>query len=185
MKLFCTSSGPLDVLEVLQQQQYPVRQLTKREQSLFKAPKPALRKVDDHGFIYRIKPEMMKDAPEPVVRALSTRTAALPQLRAFRRSQLLSKFGNHEFDSGSSRVQSTYLIECPFGSMVIVILAALMTERIQSLSSHLQRHRKDHDARRQMAILISRRQRLLRYMIRNDYDNYRCVHCVQLCHFVD
>lgn len=51
----------------------------------------------------------------------------------------------------------------------------MITDSINRLSVHLQRNKKDNHNKRHLQILTSRRRRLLQYMIRNDYQNYRLV----------
>ncbi len=66
------------------------------------------------------------------------------------------KFGAHETDTGSTRVQ-----------------IALLTERINYLTDHFRTHKKDHHGRRGLLMLVSRRRRLLDYLKRTDLDGYR------------
>jgi small subunit ribosomal protein S15 len=66
------------------------------------------------------------------------------------------KFGAHDTDTGSTRVQ-----------------IALLTERINYLTDHFRTHKKDHHGRRGLLMLVSKRRRLLDYMKRTDLDGYR------------
>ena len=59
-------------------------------------------------------------------------------------------------DTGSARVQ-----------------AALLTERINSLTDHFRTHAKDHHGRRGLLMMVSRRRRLLEYLKRTDLEGYR------------
>ena len=52
---------------------------------------------------------------------------------------------------------------------------ALFTYRIQQLSDHLQRHRKDHSSRKALLHLVGRRKRKLDYLKRKDLDGYRAL----------
>jgi small subunit ribosomal protein S15 len=52
---------------------------------------------------------------------------------------------------------------------------ALLTERINHLSEHLQAHRKDHSSRRGLLMLVSQRRRLLDYLNRTDASRYQAV----------
>ena len=66
------------------------------------------------------------------------------------------KFGAHDTDTGSTRVQ-----------------IALLTERINYLTDHFRTHKKDHHGRRGLLMLVSKRRRLLDYMKRTDLEGYR------------
>lgn len=61
----------------------------------------------------------------------------------------------HATDTGSSDVQ-----------------IALLTERINGLSEHLQGHAKDNHSRRGLTLLVSRRNRLLKYLAQSDRERY-------------
>jgi len=61
----------------------------------------------------------------------------------------------HEKDSGSPEVQ-----------------IALLTARIRDVSEHLQSHKHDAHARRGLIMMVSRRNRLLRYLSRTNHDRY-------------
>jgi small subunit ribosomal protein S15 len=73
-----------------------------------------------------------------------------------RKAELTKQFGKDERDTGNSRVQ-----------------IALLSERINELTSHLRLHGKDHHSRRGLLMLVGRRRRLLNYMQRSDLDGYR------------
>lgn len=61
----------------------------------------------------------------------------------------------HETDSGSPEVQ-----------------IALLTQRIRDVSEHLQGNKHDAHARRGLVNMVSRRNRLLRYLSRTQHDKY-------------
>ena len=50
---------------------------------------------------------------------------------------------------------------------------ALLTERINQLTSHLQIHKKDHHTRRGLMQLINQRNSLLKYVYNDGHDRYR------------
>ena len=56
------------------------------------------------------------------------------------------------------------------GTMPVQI--ALLTRRIEYLTAHTQTHRKDHDSRRGLYILLSRRRKQLKYLRKKDFDTY-------------
>ena len=73
-----------------------------------------------------------------------------------RKTELIREFGRKEGDTGSPRVQ-----------------IAVLTHRINSLTQHMKGHHKDHASRRGLLGMVSRRRRLLDYLIRVDVDEYR------------
>ena len=71
------------------------------------------------------------------------------------RSAIIEKFQLHDGDVGSAPVQ-----------------IALLTERINTLSSHFKEHAKDHHSRRGLLKMVGQRNRLLRYLQSSDQDRY-------------
>ncbi|MBN1808759.1 MAG: 30S ribosomal protein S15 [Planctomycetes bacterium] len=71
---------------------------------------------------------------------------------------VLQELKKHENDTGSAEVQ-----------------IALLTERINHLSEHLKAHKNDKHGRRGISLMASRRNRLLRYLRRRDFERYRMV----------
>ncbi|MCB9841030.1 MAG: 30S ribosomal protein S15 [Phycisphaeraceae bacterium] len=61
----------------------------------------------------------------------------------------------HETDTGSPEVQ-----------------ISLLTQRIRDVSEHLQKHRHDAHGRRGLIMMVSRRNRLLRYLSRTNREAY-------------
>ena len=72
------------------------------------------------------------------------------------KQQVISKFKKHDADSGSPEVQ-----------------IALLTERINTLSSHFKVHARDHHSRRGLLKMVGQRKRLLNYLKTKDLDGYR------------
>lgn len=70
------------------------------------------------------------------------------------KTKVKKEFQLHEKDTGSADVQ-----------------IALLTERINSLSKHLQAFKKDHASRRALLQMVGHRRRLLDYL--NTVDNKR------------
>jgi small subunit ribosomal protein S15 len=102
---------------------------------------------------------MLQDLDPRLVSALHTKTASIPEMKTFLRAEVLEKWKSEEFDTGSSRVQ-----------------VAMLSSRIKYLQGHIATHNHDKAALRTLAIFVSRRRKILRYMMRNDYTNYRlCV----------
>ncbi len=73
-----------------------------------------------------------------------------------KKTDLVSKFQQHEGDTGSSDVQ-----------------IALLTERINSLTEHLSAHKKDHHSRRGLLKMVSQRRKLLDYLKRENEGAYQ------------
>jgi len=71
---------------------------------------------------------------------------------------IVSEHRRHEEDSGSTEVQ-----------------VALLTQRIQQLTGHLQLHRKDHHSRRGLMQMVGRRRRLLRYLSKESPERYQAL----------
>lgn len=68
---------------------------------------------------------------------------------------ILPEHRRHETDCGSPEVQ-----------------IALLTQRIRDVSEHLQGQKGDAHARRGLVNMVSRRNRLLRYLSRTQHDKY-------------
>jgi small subunit ribosomal protein S15 len=71
---------------------------------------------------------------------------------------VIQKYRMHENDRGSSPVQ-----------------VALLTARINDLTSHFRKHKKDHHSRRGLLMMVGQRRRLLDYMKRTDVKAYRAL----------
>ncbi len=74
------------------------------------------------------------------------------------KAELIAKFGKHEKDSGRAEVQ-----------------IAILTERINQLTEHFAKHKKDHAGRRGLMMLVGKRRRLLDYLISRDIERYRAI----------
>ena len=74
------------------------------------------------------------------------------------KTELISKFGASDKDTGSTKVQ-----------------VALLTQRITELTEHMKNHPHDHQSRRGLLKLVGRRRRLLTYMQRHDLEGYRAL----------
>ncbi len=75
-----------------------------------------------------------------------------------RKLEILKKFGKNEKDSGKAEVQ-----------------IALLTERINDLTSHFDKHKKDHHSRRGLMMMVGKRRRLLDYLMEKDIERYRAI----------
>jgi len=72
------------------------------------------------------------------------------------KSELEKEFGRHDGDTGSPEVQ-----------------IALLTKRIELLTTHFKNHRKDTNSRRGFLRLIGRRRNLLRYLQKTQPEKYQ------------
>lgn len=72
-----------------------------------------------------------------------------------KRVEVVHQHRRHDKDSGSPEVQ-----------------IGLLTARIREVSDHLRNHKKDFHSRRGLILMVSRRNRLLRYLARADRDAY-------------
>ena len=75
-----------------------------------------------------------------------------------KKQQITKEFQMHEGDTGSSSVQ-----------------IAILTERINEVSSHLKKHKKDHHSRRGLLRLVGRRRRLLDFLDKKNHDLYQAL----------
>ena len=73
-----------------------------------------------------------------------------------KKQELANEFGKDEKDVGSAEVQ-----------------VAFLTGRIRSLASHFELHKKDNHSRRGLIKMVSTRRKLLKYLMRRDYDRYQ------------
>jgi len=78
---------------------------------------------------------------------------ALPKEKV---TEIVTKFGTNEKDTGKSEVQ-----------------IALLTERINQLTEHCKRFKKDKSSIRSLLILVGQRRRMLKYIQRVDVERYR------------
>lgn len=66
------------------------------------------------------------------------------------------EYRSHNNDTGSVEVQ-----------------VALLSQRINELTGHLQTHKKDHSSRRGLIIMVSKRRKLLDYARKKDEGRYQ------------
>ena len=73
-----------------------------------------------------------------------------------RKEEIFKKFGNSKEDTGSTHGQ-----------------IALFTERINDLTKHLEKNKKDFNTERSLVRLVGKRRRLLDYLKEKDILQYR------------
>lgn len=71
---------------------------------------------------------------------------------------IISQFKTHENDTGSPEVQ-----------------VAILTEKINILTGHLQQHKGDHHSRRGLLKMVGQRRALLNYLRDRNFDRYRAL----------
>lgn len=72
------------------------------------------------------------------------------------KQEIIKKFGTGAGDTGSPEVQ-----------------VALLTEKINQLTEHLKTHKKDDHSRRGLLKMVSKRRRLLRYLMDKNETRYQ------------
>ena len=74
------------------------------------------------------------------------------------KNEVISKYKLHDSDTGSPEVQ-----------------IAILTNRINYLTEHLQKHKKDHHSRRGLLKMVGQRRGLLNYLKDKDLERYRTI----------
>ena len=74
------------------------------------------------------------------------------------KTKTIESFKLHEKDTGSADVQ-----------------IALLTQRINQLTEHLQGNKKDHSSRRGLLMMVGKRRRLLDYLHNTDVQRYQAI----------
>lgn len=74
------------------------------------------------------------------------------------KEKTIQEFRVHERDTGSADVQ-----------------IALLTQRINQLTDHLQKNKKDHSSRRGLLKMVGQRRRLLDYLHTTDATRYQAI----------
>ncbi len=72
------------------------------------------------------------------------------------KEKVIKEFGKNEKDTGATEVQ-----------------IALLTQRITQLTEHFKENKKDHNSRRGLMMLVGQRRRLLKYLQREDQEQYK------------
>ncbi|KKQ08597.1 30S ribosomal protein S15 [Candidatus Daviesbacteria bacterium RIFCSPHIGHO2_12_FULL_37_16] len=74
------------------------------------------------------------------------------------KQNIIDQFATHKGDTGSPEVQ-----------------AALLSEAIKNLTTHLKEHTHDIHSRRGLLSMVNKRRRLLQYLLKKDNDRYKGV----------
>jgi small subunit ribosomal protein S15 len=75
-----------------------------------------------------------------------------------KKQELILTHRRHEGDTGSPEVQ-----------------IAILTDRINELTTHLKEHKKDHHSRRGLLKMVGNRRSLLNYLKASDLERYRAI----------
>ena len=73
-----------------------------------------------------------------------------------KKMEVIGAYKKHEKDTGSPEVQ-----------------IALLSERINGLTDHFKKHKKDHHSRRGLLMLVNKRRKLLAYLKSVSNDRYQ------------
>jgi small subunit ribosomal protein S15 len=74
------------------------------------------------------------------------------------KQKIIEEFATHKGDTGSPEVQ-----------------AALLSDQIKNLTSHLKEHPHDVHSRRGLLSMVNKRRRLLQYLLKKDAERYQGV----------
>lgn len=74
------------------------------------------------------------------------------------KKKIIGKFAQAKGDTGSPEVQ-----------------IALLTAKVEKLTGHLKDHKKDIHSRRGLLAMVSKRRRLLKYLMKKDEERYKVV----------
>lgn len=75
-----------------------------------------------------------------------------------KKREIVKRFETHAGDTGSAEVQ-----------------IALLTERIETLATHFDKHKKDNHSRLGLLKMVGKRRRLLNYLKSHKVDSYKIV----------
>ena len=94
---------------------------------------------------------------------------------AFRRKTTVNRYilRNQTMETKTKTIDSFKLHEKDTGSADVQI--ALLTQRINHLTEHLQSNKKDHSSRRGLLMMVGQRRRLLDYLHNTDVNRYQAI----------
>jgi small subunit ribosomal protein S15 len=74
------------------------------------------------------------------------------------KKEIITKYGTSATDTGSPEAQ-----------------VALLSRRIEDITTHLKTYPHDHHNRRGLLLLVGRRRRILQYLAKTDINRYRAI----------
>lgn len=75
-----------------------------------------------------------------------------------KKTKIIHEFAQGKGDTGSPEIQ-----------------VALLTEKVKQLTGHLKLHKKDNHSRKGLLKMVSKRRRLLNYLVHKDADRYKTI----------
>ncbi|RLO04301.1 hypothetical protein DYB28_000734 [Aphanomyces astaci] len=104
------------------------------------------------------KPSQVVDVPEEVRRTLSLDNASQAELNKIAIQKAIAAFERFPGDTGSSEVQ-----------------IAILTQKIKRMTEHFRDHKHDNHSRRGLQTMINKRKSLLKYLRRENLQQFRAV----------
>ncbi|KAF0693211.1 Aste57867_15805 [Aphanomyces stellatus] len=114
--------------------------------------------ITEANLRFGYAPSQVADAPEDVRRSLSLENASQAELNKISIQNAISAFQRFPGDTGSSEVQ-----------------IAILTQKIKRMTEHFRDHKKDNHSRRGLQAMIDQRKKLLKYLRRENLQQYRAV----------
>lgn len=87
-----------------------------------------------------------------------TKANKISMLKTQNKQKIIEKYKLHRRDTGSAEVQ-----------------VAILTEEIKQLIKHLKKHPKDNHSRRGLLMMVSKRKKLLTYILRESTRRYNSI----------
>eukprot|EP00164_Ancoracysta_twista_P007080 GFYU01009992.1.p2 GENE.GFYU01009992.1~~GFYU01009992.1.p2 ORF type:complete len:213 (+),score=56.18 GFYU01009992.1:91-729(+) len=97
----------------------------------------------------------VQDLSEDAQKILSFKNAAKHEVNEYLMQKAVKEFQRHESDTGSPEVQ-----------------IALLTTRIQYMTTHLKQHKKDVHSRKGLEMMVAQRRKLFRYLKKENVERY-------------
>lgn len=109
-----------------------------------------------NGYIGLWNYDDIKQLDDTILNALHLKCGNSKQIHKFKKLQIRRALQRRPFDTGSAAVQ----IGC-------------LTEKILNLRAHIIQKYKDQPRKRTMSILLARRQKLMKYLYKTDFELYK------------
>lgn len=127
---------------------------TKKKSSSKKSASKKVTKAEKKAVKMEKKKEVEK-AKKAASAAKKTVKVVAKRAPKKEKKNIIGEFQAHQKDTGSPKVQ-----------------VALLTDRINRLTEHLNEHKKDHHSRRGLLMMVGKRRRLLRYIEGKNKEMY-------------
>eukprot|EP00941_MAST-03F_sp_MAST-3F-sp1_P000869 g869.t1 len=116
----------------------------------------AQKTTPDRSFLVNLDPIGIEDVSEMMMRTVDVNNASQPEVNKYNIHQAIKKFQRFPGDTGSSEVQ-----------------IAVLTEKIMYMEDHLRANRQDKHSRRGLVAMVSKRNRLMKYLRKKDFATYK------------